>query len=140
TGLRDEALAAFLSERPGAAVLFSNVLGQLPLLLSDEREQERFGEFWKMRLAVLTGDGARAWASFHDRFSGALEPRFTQALGAASRPGDAELVELCFAQGGRGELVDHDTDGFFPPEKPHAYFSWELTAGRWHLIEATRST
>jgi len=39
----------------------------------------------------------------------------------------------------RVELADHATEGFFPSDREHAYFRWDLT-GRWrHLIEGTRS-
>ena len=35
-------------------------------------------------------------------------------------------------------LLDHLTAGFFPPDRPHAYFTWPLLPGVFHLIEATR--
>jgi hypothetical protein len=38
---------------------------------------------------------------------------------------------------GSAPLLDHLTEGFFPAERPHAYFSWELLPGTFHLIEAT---
>jgi len=92
---------------------------------------------------------SRSWASFHDRVSGLVEPAIDGAVHAKTRLTDAELIENFYPVyegastpgidvGGRRELLDHLTEGFFPSERSHSYFSWQLLPGTFHLIEATR--
>jgi hypothetical protein len=136
-------LVRLLDAEGDVAVLFTNVLGQLRVLLGAESpEDARLGA---VRRAVAAATRKRSWASFHDRVSGTVEPQIEQPFRAGARLTDAEIVRRFFPAlevsatktDGSGELLDHLTAGFFPAERPHAYFSWELMPRVFHLIEAT---
>lgn len=132
-----------LLEAEGAAVLFSNVLGQLRVLLGADSETD--ARLVAVRGAVAEACRARSWASFHDRVSGGDEPDLAQPFHARARLSDAELMRRFFpvpkaraiAGDGSAELLDHLTNGFFPVAREHAYFSWPLMPGVFHVIEAT---
>jgi hypothetical protein len=143
--LSDPSRLVRLLEREGdAAVLFSNVLGQLGALLPNVESADD-GRIAAIRAAVPAMTAGRSWASFHDRVSGGTEPALEQGTRTSGRLSDAEIVEHFFPvlegvrprRVGSSELLDHLTAGFFPPERPHAYFSWPLMPGVFHLIEAT---
>ncbi len=137
------ALVRLLDGEGDAAVLFTNVLGQLRVLLGAESLDD--ARLRAIREAVADATRSRSWASFHDRVSGTVEPQIEPPFRAAVRLSDAEIVRRFFPAleepaakaDGSGELLDHLTAGFFPPERPHAYFSWQLMPGVFHLIEAT---
>lgn len=135
--LRGEpAIDDLLRARPGASVLFSNLMGQLPFLVAEAR-QAAWRDAWKAR--VLPALATRAWASFHDRCSTSEAPRASGRHDAPSRLPDASLATRFFPAA-RGELVlhDHETQDLFPAALPHSYFHWEIERGAHHLIEAVR--
>jgi hypothetical protein len=129
------ALDAVLARRPGAAVLFCNVLGQLHFGLSDE-EQARFQEQFRVRIVPLLS--GRPWASFHDRWSldhDATAPRAPLSFKAS--PSDDELGRRYFgAEGPNVTVFDHGTSELFPAALPRRYLSWQLTPSALHLVEA----
>lgn len=131
---------SFLARHPGAPVLFSNFLGQLSLLLQESRSNvPKALATWKSDLVQISLAN-RSWASFHDRVSGALSPRFDQPFVTPARLSDNELIARLYPEPEATiELADHDTAGFFPPDREHAYFYWQLTPEWIHLIEATHS-
>ncbi len=138
-----ERFGALLARLDDPAILFSNVLGQLRVLLGvSDTDDDRFA---RVREAVQAAERGRSWASFHDRVSGVLQPALTQATVVEERWSDKELLNHAFAeardlpQGTAPELLDHLTEGLFPTDLPHAYFSWELEPGWFHVIEAVRS-
>jgi len=139
--------AAFLAEIGEAAVLFSNFLGQMRVLLDLAGPDARLEAVKRSIVAALEG---RSWASFHDRVSGALRPLAREPLDADRRLSNDEITAIYFgahtldrddrvliAAGGERPLLDHLTEGMFPAERPHRYFVWELEPGQFHLIEAT---
>ncbi len=124
-----------LAERPGAALLFCNVLGQVPLSLS-EAQQAQFRTAFQRRL--LPALGGRRWASFHDRWSldapAVLPP---PALVFAQAPSDDELAAACFGSTGPPlSVLDHGSAGLFPETGPHRYMIWQLTPAAVHVVEA----
>lgn len=129
-------LDALLDERPRAAVLFCNVLGQLHFGLPDE-EQERFREAFRER--IVSRLMTRAWASFHDRWSldwaaNAADPA---PLRFAARPSENELGQGLFGAAGPSVTVlDHGTAELFPAELPRRYLSWRITPRALHVVEA----
>ena len=136
-----ERLEALLSEQK-ACVLFSNVIGQIPVLLGARASDDP--ALVKIRGTISRLLEGRSWASFHDRFSGTLRPSLEGMLSADTRASDSELVETLFGEsGGEGskpsELLDHLTEGFFPADLPHSYFCWELEPGVFHVIEGVKS-
>lgn len=138
-----ERLAPWFASLGEACVLFSNVLGQLSVLLGVGSAHAP--KLARIRAAVREVTATRSWASFHDRFSGSARPAFEGLVSADSRLTDAEILEAAYAAppGADGEapleLVDHFSEGFFEPSLPHAYLSWELEPGSFHLIEAVHS-
>jgi hypothetical protein len=138
------ALLRVLEAEGDTALLFTNILGQLRVLLGAETADDP--RFAAVRAVVGQATQGRSWASFHDRVSGSVEPELATALHADARLPDAELLRRFFPAlergavrgDGAGELLDHFTAGFFPPARPHAYFYWPLMPGVFHVIEATR--
>ena len=124
--------ADFVTELPqqiandAAAVLFCNVLGQLPL----EREDAA------PVLAALPAQLQRHhWASFHDRYSGnavdLCKPP-PEHLDTVSSLDSQALQRL----GCRGEWADHGTGALLPLGVARRSFAWHLTAHRLHWLEA----
>jgi hypothetical protein len=139
-----ERLVSLLRERD-ACVLFSNVIGQLSVLLGTTHAEDE--AFSKIRATLSEVLPERSWASFHDRFSGSLRPSIEATLRSDTRASDSELLDALFGASGSGdedpnvkpsELVDHLTQGFFPEDLPHAYFAWELEPGSYHVIEGVK--
>lgn len=139
----------FLQETGPAAVLFSNFLGQLRVLLGALGPDRRLDETKRAIVSTLSG---RSWASFHDRVSGSLAPSSPEPFLAERRLTDDELVETFYAHhrldspearlispNGDLPLLDHLTSDLFPGDREHRYFVWELMPGHYHLIEAVSS-
>jgi hypothetical protein len=135
-----ERLPELLERTPNSAILFSNVVGQLRALLGVEDNQGR--EFAQIRQAGRQSIQKRSWASFHDRVSGYLRPVHEHPITTETRLTDQELLSELYDDLGpnlkprQRELVDHLTEGLFPSDVPHSYFTWEIEPGRYHLIEA----
>jgi hypothetical protein len=128
-------LAELLRADPEACLIFGNVLGQTRFL-REEAEFERFKSAFRERIGPLLG--SRSWLSFHDRLSGTLAPSFSAPFIAPARLDDDAVLRELYGQdqgGAPQELFDHQSDGFFPANVPHAYFSWQIDARRHHLIE-----
>jgi len=120
--LRDADGLARLADRfPDAAILFSNVLGQVSAPAAD----------WATPIARhLAG---RPWASYHDAISTAVPPARSTPC---SLPDAAALPDVLarFWDGGELPLVDHATFGLGGPG-PRRYAVWPIAPGRWHLVE-----
>lgn len=128
-------LAELLEADPQACLIFGNVLGQTRFLL-EEAEFERFKSAFRERITPLLD--SRSWLSFHDRLSGTLAPSFRAPFLVPERLDDHGVLRELYGQGHTGapqELFDHQSDGFFPANVPHAYFSWQIDGKRHHLIE-----
>lgn len=129
-----ERLLRYLDSSGPTAILFSNVLGQLTHLLP-----RHISSTAKIKTCVRQMLSRRSWASYHDRVSGPLEPKLPDGgLGFARRLDDTQLRDLYAHTSQPLTLLDHDTDEMFPVNAPHGYFSWQLTPGYYHLIEAVR--
>jgi len=117
-----DGLAALAAAAPGSAVLFCNVLGQVPAPA---------GQVWPVLLAQALAD--RHWASFHDVFSTERPPDDPSPLGFDRPPPLAELLGRVWT-GGVLEGFAHDTYGI-GGEAPHAYACWSLAPRNHHLVE-----
>jgi hypothetical protein len=130
-----EGLPELLAADPDASLVFGNVLGQTRFLCS-EAEFPNFKAAFRQRIAPLLA--GRAWLSFHDRLSGSLSPRFDAPYISPARLDDVGVLRELYPSelgGPLVELFDHQSDGFFPSELPHAYFNWHIGRARYHLIE-----
>ena len=133
-------LAERLRADPRACLVFGNVLGQTRFLLG-EADFLRFKAAFRERISPLLA--GRAWLSFHDRVSSSLAPSFEPPWSSPARLTDEELLRLLYradARPDRAELLDHASDGFFPSELAHHYFSWQIERQRHHLIEGVSSS
>jgi hypothetical protein len=133
-------LDEYLAQKPDAAVLFCNVLGQLQFGLDDAQQARLETEFRRRLLPALAG---RQWASFHDRWSFDLghDAGRPLELGFARKPSDSELGQAWFgSEGPPLSALDHGTAELFPPELPRRYLGWQLTPSAFHLVEAVAST
>lgn len=130
-----DGLAHLAAAHPQAAILFSNVLGQLPAPGGD----------WRPLLARhLAG---HAWASYHDVISTTTPPK--PGCGGLSVTdggslsvtdgGSLENVLARFWPGGTLALTDHDTFRL-GGDRPHQYAVWQITRRRWHLVEWAENT
>jgi hypothetical protein len=140
--LNPERLLARVEALGQPALLFSNVLGQIPMLLAAAKAEPARIE--GVREAVRAAILGRSFASFHDRVSGELKPEFEPPLFADGRVSDRELLDVMYrspevASVDEAGLLDHATEAYFPSELPCAYFCWELEPQLYHLIEAVRS-
>jgi len=140
-----ERLPRLVEQEGDVAILFSNVLGQLRVLTGADAPDDP--RLVRIRAAIARAIRGRSWASFHDRLSGLVAPEVDPMVLSDARLDDAAIIRRFYPLltdaskpiGEAAELLDHLTAGFFPPERPHAYFSWPLMPGVFHLIEATRA-
>lgn len=113
TSSRPGVFADFLARHPDAAVLFTNVLGQIPLIAkrTDLAARDEF----------LQALSSREWASYHDLYSGSSK--------------DARLIpsrdpSQVFKQ---GSVIDHETAWLSNASSQLAL--WPLTEDSLHIIE-----
>lgn len=129
-----EPLRAALARHPRASVLFSNVIGQLPL------EGPIDEASWQARLIELRQAlEGRRWASYHDWLTFEPLPRARHAaVLAAYLENDAMAGPLTGLE--RVDVIDHLTRGEWTASLPRALFAWSLTPRSLHLIEGVRSS
>jgi hypothetical protein len=118
-------LIDWLAERPNAALLFSNILGQLPLINDDE---DALVAWWAELQPFLA---QRSWASYHDLFSFAGG----QPLPSQLPPGPIAplLIEWAGEKKLPLEIVDHGTSELLPSSQNSAWV-WLLTPRQTHIV------
>lgn len=135
-------LNRFLSRYPKAAVLFSNVLGQLPLEfphLDDEL-------FASHLIAIRSAVRDRPWASYHDLLSTWIRPIRLEPFILPGGPLDLEAfahehllpahetsIKGTARVARKLEVTDHQTHALAAGEATLCTW-WELAPGRYHLI------
>jgi len=132
--LEGRGVPADLIDARGAALLFTNFLGQVSFLVPDDRWMA-FRAAWRASLWPLLE--RVPWASFHDRVSGEIVPRLGDDVRTERPLADDEVVAL-YGDDQDGELLDHRTDDLLPRGASYAYFHWPIVAGRHHLVEGVR--
>ena len=135
-------LDALLAAHPTAAVLFCNILGQLPLLgedrasgQDDTKPAEGSYESWLLDLPNhLQG---RSWASFHDRLSGPVKPENIDEKLLAPWSTSVDLIENYYPLQEIEDvtMLDHRTAPLLK-DLPRRQMIWEIVPGTYHLIEA----
>jgi len=133
---------ALLAAHPNAAVLFCNILGQLPLL-GDDRDPDHDdaappeGSYERWLLGLAEALRGRTWATFHDRLSGTVRPRAIDSAAPVAWSSSLDLVAQHYPLTDDPDLalVEHRTSVLLPHE-PRWQFVWELAPGMFHLIEA----
>jgi hypothetical protein len=135
--------AAGVDIAPGATLLFSNVLGQLPMLFGEARMRELGAGLVK---AFRPGPAApfpppMEWLSFHDRFSARLGVAPRLLLDFPVRPTSRELADAWTEKWGNparpvGEIEEHEIGQWIGAAKgPFRYLPWRLDSRRTQLIE-----
>lgn len=129
-----ENLRDFLEKYPNAAVLFSNVLGQLPLEFPHLNDELFASHLISIRATVKD----RPWASYHDLLSTWGRPKSLDPFELPSGTFDPELfahvhLEPLPVGSAKLELTDHQTHALSAGEPTRCTW-WELAPGRYHLI------
>lgn len=141
-----ESFHSYLTNRPHAAILFTNFLGQVPLLFEHSGATDRLTQFQAQLGNVLNH---RTWASYHDYFSvehdrNVLAPDKIFVLNGPTPPVPIDELVKFFGLANSGnsklEVLDHDTNRLFPNSHSRRYFLWQLTPTRVHVIEAITNT
>ncbi len=134
---RRSGLGELLDRHPRASVLFCDLLGQVQLELSDEKQLEFQSAF---RDRILPRLQNRCWASFHDRWSldrRLDEPPLPSRVVLEHAPSDDELAEAWLGPtGAKLTVLDHGTRELFPAPGPRRYFAWQIAPRALHLVEA----
>jgi len=123
-----------LAGEPEAAVLFSNIWGQVGFLAGNESERDAMFLFWEQELPRLLA--GRSWASYHDRYSGTDTAAADRPFVSDRRLAGEELIRRFCSDTG-GVWNDHLTGRLFPGAAPYAYFLWRLTPRSVHVVEGT---
>lgn len=117
-----DGLAQLATAHPEAAILFSNVLGQVAAPAED----------WRALLARhLAG---HAWASYHDVISTSARPKPDGEPAILANDQTLETTLARFWPGGTIELSDHETFRL-AGDRPQHYAVWQISRQRWHLVE-----
>jgi hypothetical protein len=127
-------LRSFLDRYPNAAILFANVLGQLPLEFPHLSDELFASHLIGVRAAVKN----RPWASYHDLLSTWARPKSRKPFVLPA--GDLDLTEFALKHleilpntNVNMEVTDHQTHPLSAGE-PTLCSWWELAPGRYHLI------
>jgi len=117
----------------GCALLFSNIIGQVPYML-EPGQYTGFVREWHASLFPFLEH--TPWASFHDRVSGDVPP-YAALPAHAKRLSDAEISALYEGDPTRTriELNDHRSQELLPEGYSYRYLHWPLTPRMHHLIE-----
>lgn len=125
-GKREEGLREILARSPGAAVLFSNVLGQVRTLATLDDDVDR--ECRRLFSKALEG---RNWASYHDVLSSTAGFKSPFPEFPPKRISAEDLARHYFSE--TDEIADHDTL-WLSEDRRLDFAPWALQAGANHLI------
>ncbi|KAB2965183.1 hypothetical protein [Zoogloea sp.] len=118
-----EGLALLAAAFPEAAILFSNVLGQVPA------PGGSWSDLLRRQLEMLP------WASYHDVASTERAPQCTTPI-TLDGGDDLDATLARFWHGGRLTVNDHETFQL-GGQGPFSYVPWQIIPGRWQLVEWT---
>lgn len=116
-----DGLARLAARFPDAAVLFSNVLGQI----------EAPAASWSALLARHLAQ--QPWASYHDLISTACPPVRTESF-SLDEGASLEAVLARFWRQGEVRLTDHGSFRL-SGRGPFAYALWQMAPDYWHVVE-----
>jgi hypothetical protein len=132
-GISAEPFQDLLARQQEAAILFSNIWGQVGFLADHDVERDAMFRFWEKELPRLLA--GRSWASYHDRYSGTDTATTDRPFLSGRRLAGEELIRR-FCGGNTGGLWnDHLTGRLFPDTAAYAYFLWRLTRRSVHIVE-----
>jgi hypothetical protein len=120
-------LGSWLREKK-VAVLFSNILGQLPLLGDVEGMQAWWHD---LQPALAT----HSWLTYHDLFSFEQHAKLPATL--PEGPVVPQLVEWALKHQKPLELIDHGTQELFPSSNVN--WTWNFSVKRTHIVGGAHS-
>lgn len=125
----------FVESRPHAAFLFSNVLGQVALLMSSEQTSLKMQPAQDEFLNALEG---RTWASYHDLYSTSSKttPHLTTTAIASFKGAEAStrISEIALSTFPEAKtLTDHETSWLSIGRRTE-FAIWPLSKKQLHLI------
>ena len=114
---------------PGAAILFCNLLGQVPL-----NSTSHIAQVFKKNLS------SRSWASFHDALSGELLEFDTELAEPLKKANLVQMKAWIYPKVKLGSVLTvnaHQAPDLFRDEKNNHFFYWQwrIIPRRTHLIE-----
>ena len=118
-----------LAKYPNAAILFSNLLGQVQLLM--EKPNASFNE--RAQNSLLSALAGRAWASYHDVVSTTLTPKLAPAITAINL---SDLIEENFEVNEVRHVTDHETEWLGSTRTS----IWQIRPGIYHLVGFTTAS
>jgi hypothetical protein len=124
----------FLATVPKAAILFSNLLGQIPLLLRGEALSESYQA--RAQKIFFEGLKGRNWASYHDLISCKEDSLIHDNKTFEKLPSVAELGEMYFPDG--STIIDHDTT-WISNARPTTCAIWQIRPHQSHVVAFVQS-
>lgn len=139
----DEFLSFLESEQQNSFILFSNILGQLPLLFTKELltiSTLHMKKEWQQQLSDFSQKLDRfAWASFHDRFSTTSKLDAFSGFHSPYKKIDRLASSITPADQIRSlRISDHHTD-WVAPHLSRQILYWRRTKKHKHIIECVAS-
>lgn len=131
---RTEGLSEIIGDYPNHLLFFTNLVGQLPLLLKqanlqDEDTWKRWQQDWREALA------RQRWVSIHDLFSSAQAPN--PPLNRDFSGLEKDQLVNCYYGGNQSVTVtDHLTYDLLPTADVFHRYAWPLYSNQIHLVEA----
>jgi hypothetical protein len=129
---------SFIASHEGAAILFSNLLGQVPLLLEKPLSPEQQSQARQIFLNSLAG---REWASYHDVFSSRARPRELPAVILPLGKNQSEIATPRQAEriySSHNSICDHDTL-WLSEDHETQLFEWRIRPLMNHVIGFVKS-
>ncbi len=124
-----------LRDYPDCLPFFSNIIGQLPLLIR-EPDLSHFSTWsiWQKEWSKTLSK--KSWVSVHDLFSSQQEPNlpFPSNITSLSKQ---DLIEKLYSKEKSVTLTDHLTYNLLPKATTSAHFIWPLFSQQIHLVEVS---
>lgn len=126
----------WLHQFPNHAILFTNFLGQTPLLAPSYFQSESNRQAWKESLLTLLSK--RHWASYHELYSMKL-PFIPKELHSSDKvKGVLEILRreiMSKGNNNRVNISDHLTSPLFESATVRRWLWWQREPGFFHLVE-----
>lgn len=133
--IRQDTFEQLDQQFPDHAILFSNFLGQLPLLV--ELPDAHWPRSWHQNFQAWLSE--KEWASYHDLISTTTHPTpevLHQAL-QSNELSTSKLAQMLFSDTNHAiEITDHLTESLFSfcPTRRQRW-AWPLSSSQFHVIE-----
>lgn len=128
-------LNIILKNHPDQPILFSNVLGQLPLVAPSTFSHSKQIDEFKLQLQEIVQN--RPFFSFHDRLTIKQTVKAKKScVKSATQLSNNEVIESLVDLSQSLELLDHSTYRLFDHCKSYSYWLWSRTPSEIHITES----